>query len=212
MKFSYAAVLATAFAASTGAFAASTTYTNGDFGLGVRPFGAPDTTVYGEVITLAAGQTLTDFSFYLTQGGAGNYTFDVAAWNGSRATGTNLYSAPGSYAGGAQALSFSGIDTTLAAGQYVIYVTTSGEASPVTNGVMELGNGRGGIGAGFVYLNSYGIDPLVDGSAWSPLLEPYDAQYSATFSSTVPEPASVALMLAGFGLVSVAAHRRQRNS
>ena len=68
----------------------------------------------------------------------------------------------------------------------------------------------GGLGGEFVYLNSGGTDPLTLTQGWSTYGVP-DMQFSATFAAPVPESSNVALLLAGLGLVGVAARRRQRN-
>jgi hypothetical protein len=61
----------------------------------IGSFGCPNTTTYGEVITIPSGKTkLNKFIFYVTDGGAtGSMVVrgEVYAWDGSEATGSAVY-------------------------------------------------------------------------------------------------------------------------
>jgi len=94
-------LLATASAA-TFAFAAGnpvlakglSTYKSWDGSSYVQPFGCPDTTTYGQVVTIPNGQTHLDkFHFSWINLGTGSMVVrgEVYAWDGTKATGSALY-------------------------------------------------------------------------------------------------------------------------
>src|SRR5690349_21061436 len=60
----------------------------------VEPFGCPDTTTYGQVITVPKGETTLDkFTFEWKNLDTGSFVArgEVYAWNGSMATGSALW-------------------------------------------------------------------------------------------------------------------------
>lgn len=173
-------------------------------------FGQPDTTSYGQVFN-SAGGTLTDWSFYADSGNAGNLGLVISAWDGVKAVGPALYqSSVFSYAGGAQSLSFNGINKSFSAGSYIAYLTVAGVNGAASNVGIAGSSTDGGMSGGFRFLNSDGVDPLTLDQSWSNW-NVANMQYSANFVSAVPEPESLALMLAGLGLVGAVARRRVRS-
>jgi PEP-CTERM motif len=171
-------------------------------------FGQPDTTSYGQVFNTSGG-TLANWSFYADSGNAGNLELVIANWNGAKATGPALYqSSIFAYTGGAQALSFSGINSALSAGSYIAYLTVAGVTGAANSVGIAGSNTNGGMSGGFRFLNSAGTDPLVLSNSWNSWNVP-NMQYSANFVSAVPEPETYAMMLAGLGLIGTIARRRK---
>jgi hypothetical protein len=83
----------TATSAST-AKATIDTFPNWDGSTIVQPFGCPDTTTYGQTITVPAGMThLNKFTFTWVNLNTGSMVVraEVYAWNGTMATGSSLY-------------------------------------------------------------------------------------------------------------------------
>ncbi len=185
--------------AAAGLANADTTYQNTGTG-SISQFGSPDTTSYGEVFTLSSAMTLSAWDFYALQGSAaGNLDLVISAWNGSTAAGSPLYTSSNfAYAGGAEALAFTGINTTLAAGDYIAYATVAGVSNPVLAcaspacTALSTSTGTGTIGDGLVYANTTGASPQGSNS-WSPSSSGLNLQFTADFKPlTAPEidPAS----------------------
>jgi hypothetical protein len=176
-------------------------------------FGSPDTTNYGQVFNInAGGGILADWTFWANSGNAGNLNLVVASWDGTQAVGPALYSSSiFSYAGGASALAFTGIDASLEAGSYISYITVAGIADPASYLGISGSNSDGGLGGGFRFLNSEGIDPLALNSSWNSYYIPNMA-FSANIVSPVapvPEPETYAMLLVGLGLFGFMARRRE---
>lgn len=188
--------------------AAATTYSNTNDST-IIYFGSPDTTSYGQVFNTGNG-VLSDWTFQANSGTAGNLQLVVASWNGSQAVGPALYSSSAfAYAGGSEALSFTGINTSLSAGNYIAYLTVAGVVKPASNVGIAGSNSDGGLTGGFRFLNSGGVDPLTQNQAWSSWYVP-NMNYQANISPA-PEPETYALMLGGLGLVGAITRRRKAN-
>ncbi len=201
-------------AAVGAAFAAPVVYDNSATKVdGWHPFGSPDTTTYGEVFTLSSAATLDSWTFYAGDGGAGNLRFGLAAFNGSTPVGPSLYtSGILTYAGGAQALTASSINQTLAAGEYYAYITTFGVAGPVSDVGIDYSANNTAIGLGMDYNNSGGGNPFTSGS-WSGVIgNGAGLAFTATFDTPahVPEPATLALSVLGLA-AAVAASRKRKS-
>ncbi len=192
--------------------ASATTYSNSYDG-DIIYFGAPDTTSYGQVFN-SFGGVLTDWSFYASSGNAGDLQLVIADWNGSYAVGPALYtSSVFSYIGGSQTLQFSGINTNLPVDDYIAFITVAGLGSPATSVGIAGSYGDGGLGGGFTFANTNGVDPLVLGGSagWNSVggWSPNNMQFSATM---VPEPETYAMLLAGLGLLGFMARRRKESA
>src|SRR5437763_9482772 len=137
-----ASAVAFAFAAlgSNPAMAIST-YNSWDGSSFVQPFGCPDTTTYGQVITIPNGQThLGKFHFSWVNLNSGSMVVrgEVYAWDGAKATGSALYES------NPKTISFSdglfhkvGFKATLVpvtpGAQYVIFASIDKEFEKCTN-------------------------------------------------------------------------------
>lgn len=191
--------------------ASAKTYSN-TFDGDIMPFGAPDTTSYGQVFN-SGGGILVDWSFYASSGNAGNLQLVIADWNGSYAVGPALYtSSIFSYSGGSQVLHFNGINTGLAADDYIAFITVAGVSGAASGVFMAGSGGNGGLGGGFTFANTNGVDPLSLGSSadWQPVgnWQPTNMQFTAVIA--VPEPETYAMMLVGLGVLGWMARRRKK--
>ena len=189
--------------------ASATIYSN-SYDMDIFPFGSPDTTSYGQVFN-SSGGVLTDWSFYASSGNAGDLQLVIADWNGSYAVGPALYtSSVFSYIGGSQTLQFSGINTNLPVDDYIAFITVADLGNPASNVFMAGSYDDGGLGGGFTFANTNGVDPLVLGG-WNSVGDwsPSNMQFSATM---VPEPETYAMLLAGLGLLGFMARRRRESA
>ena len=209
--FSFA-VMAACVAASP---AAATVFANDPAG-SINPFGSPDTTTYGQVFQ-APGGTLSSFSFFDSTSRADGAKFVVAAWDGTRAVGPELFTAlTGTVAASGSFFehAYSGINLGLTAGSsYVAYLTVAGVELPVSN-VIFSASSTSPLGGDFRFLNSNGVNPLAISDPWNSF-EPSQTQYSATFGDAVaaaPEPTTWSMMLLGFGAVGYSMRRKQKIS
>lgn len=204
-------IAATVCLALATSLANAATYSNSNDADSILYFGAPDTTSYGQVFNTAGGK-LSDWSFYATDGSAGDLALVVAGWDGSKAVGPALYNSSAfSYGGGAATLNFNGINANLSAGSYIAYLTVAGVgASPASFVAIAGSSSDGGLGGGFRFLNSDGTDPLTLSNAWGDWYIP-NMQYTATINTTpVPEPETYVMLMAGLGLMGVVMRRRKR--
>jgi hypothetical protein len=176
----------------------------------------------GEVFNLSSAQSLTTWSFYALSGGGGTVDLTIAAWNGSHVVGPALYTTSTDYIGGYgpssgnATLTFGGIDLALSAGSYIAFLGAGASASAADNVDLEDSSTDGGLGGDLRFLNPYLLgdgDPLSYTGAWAKWMPDRSLAYTATFSPTVaptavPEPDSIALLLAGLGLIGGVARRR----
>jgi hypothetical protein len=145
----------------------------------VQPFGCPDTTTYGQVITVPHGQhSLNKFSFEWINLDTGKMVMrgEVYAWDGSKATGSALWE------GAPKRVSFSdgvfhtetfrpGSIPVTPGSQYVLFASIDKDYEKCTNNY-ELGwglvtSGDPYPGGGFVYQNNAGDESQWTTTAWS---------------------------------------------
>jgi hypothetical protein len=196
--FVTAAAASIAFlAVGTGPASASTnkatinTYKNWDGSQSVVPFGCPNTTTYGQTITVPAGKTLLNkFTFAWTNLDSGSMVVrgEVYAWDGTKATGPSLYEKKRSISisdglfHNESFRSATGISVTPGA-QYVLFATIDKDYEKCTDSY-ELGWGLVGDdynGGGFVYQNNAGNEANWTTVAWDSF-GPTDLAFKAFLS------------------------------
>jgi len=197
---------------------AQTTYdTTGSYYGSIQPFGEPDTSTYGQVFTVGADNVLNSFSLYLDGGAPSPISFKgyLYAWDGSKASGSALFaSGLQSYSGAATEFAFSTGSLSLTTGQqYVAFLSTAGlqDGNYTTTTMPLYGNfGSSLVGGGMVWYNSGNNFAALTTNSWDNTSNWVgDAWFKASFNGAVPEPASWAMMVAGFGLAGAAMRRRK---
>lgn len=205
-----ASLLVALMAAGIATAAGATTIANAPTGGNVGSFGFPDSQTYGQVFSAPVTGTLTSFTLSLN-GGVGELAGGVGTWNGTPAHGfgfgspTNLYLSAPVVSAGAGAYTFTPNVAVTAGSLYVAYLTVFGV--PGANGVtsMPLGDNSDSNILYFVWNNT--SDP-VGNPSWNYFFDTGDVVFEATFAA-VPEPATWAMLIAGFGMVGAAARRRR---
>jgi len=204
-----------------------------------QPFGEANTATYGQSFTVGADHHLNSFSMFLDNppalvpgyppvnliDGSVDFKAYVYAWNGAEATGSALYTSSlqsyfGTGPGAPQEFAFNVGSIDLTSGQqYVAFVSTSG----LQNGkVSTTGMPYSGVfgtdqlaGGQFVYYNNGDDFSLLTSHGWDVSESNYtnlygDSWFKAGFSGDgVPEPASWALMIIGFGAAGSLLRRRR---
>jgi len=174
------AALGTAQASASVAGAKPTinTYKSWDGVNAVFPFGCPDTTTYGQVITVPSGKShLNKFttSWQNVTSGSMKVRAEVYAWDGSKATGSALFqSAPRFVSFGDSAFHFETFKTggaSVTAGQqYVLFASIDKDYEKCKNGYQvqwALTSGDAYAGGLFVYQNNAGDETQWTTTAWS---------------------------------------------
>jgi hypothetical protein len=226
--FKLKALAAVALAFVGNAFAA--TYTNvpsgantglpfAYFGNAANPSG--DSPKVGEVFSFASQSTLSSFSFYAIGNSTASLQLNIAQWNPGtnvknqavNTVGANLLTSTVSASetfnsvGGFTTVQFDNLGLTLNANtKYIAYMSSS---DPSVTGLRfsqtQTSQDPSGFGLGIAYLST------VPGTGWQ---LPYSGsgflslQYSAV-TAPVPEPESVAMLLAGLGLMGFMARRKR---
>jgi hypothetical protein len=207
--------------------ASAATYTNvpggANTGLPFVSFGnAPnpssDSPKVGEVFSLSSAATLSSFDFYAIGNTTASLQLNVAQWTGTGtgpySVGTPLLTTTGSAVetfnstGGFTTLDFSNLNLSLNANtKYIAYLTSS---DPTVTGIQlsrtQTSQDASGFGLGNGYLST------IPGNGWQ---FPFNGngflslQYTAITVAAVPEPESLAMLLAGMGLIGAAVARRK---
>lgn len=196
----------------------------GSFG-GVSPFGEFDTSTYGQTFTVTGPETrLNSFSFRFND--ALNRDFVdfaayVYAWDGSKATGPQLYASAGASStnnGGADGMetfvfNTGGIDL-VAGQQYVAFLNSSNFFDGIEgDSSWDLSNDDPYAGGNFVYYNTGNNFNLLTTSNWDCAANCAgggDTYFVANFSAPAAVPLPGTLPLALLGLAGFAALRRRR--
>ncbi|WP_431312758.1 PEP-CTERM sorting domain-containing protein [Roseateles agri] len=192
--------------------------------LGTAPYGS---TSVGQTFTTAAG-TLTAWSFFggnsfnstLPEPISGNLQLVIAGWDGSKAVGPALYTSPtvaynydpSEGPNVIKEFAFNGIDTSLAAGTYIAYLTVAGVSNPTQAFSFGISGWNDGLPGALRFKDSNGVDPLSLSTPWSILSAnpTLSMAYSATIEAApVAEPSTYAMTLMGLGLLTAFARRKK---
>jgi len=173
-----ACAVAFAFAAlGSSPASAISTYSKWDGAATVQPFGCPNTTTYGQVITIPKSKThLSKFTFSWINLDSGSLVMrgEVYAWDGQKATGSALYeSRPKTISFGDgvfHKVSFRPTVTVTPGAQYVIFASIDKDYEQCQNNY-ELAWGFIGTdvyqGGSFVYQNNSGDENQWTTTAWN---------------------------------------------
>ena len=181
----------------------------------ISSFGVTNTATYGQTITVPSGASpLQSFSFQI-----GNCTANVTArgevyaWDGSKATGAALYeSAPITVNSSAafQVVTFTPGGLSLAAGQYVLFATTSRDQSGAPASACRWGaltNNTTIPGGQFVFENN-GPDPTQwTSNTWSVIAEDLAIQViglTPPVVASVPADSPTSLLIGFAALIGIA--------
>ncbi|WEK44270.1 MAG: PEPxxWA-CTERM sorting domain-containing protein [Candidatus Sphingomonas colombiensis] len=179
----------------------------------ISAFGVPNTLTYGQVFTAPVTGTLSSFTLSLN-GGVGALFGGVGTWNGGSSfafgygSPTNLYQSANVASSGAQAFTFTPNVAVVAGQQYVAYISAFGVAGASGTTSMPGGTSAPGIDY-FVWNNT---SDARGNTSWNYFGDLGNALFSATFNGGVPEPATWALMILGFGAIGGALRRKRITS
>jgi|WetSurMetagenome_2_1015567.scaffolds.fasta_scaffold240752_1 hypothetical protein len=203
-------------------------YNNGPLA-GAPLQGGNQTQFIGETFIAPITGALTDFQFTLNSSTIGLLYGAVYLWDGSKPT-TKLWQSPtvsgiGAGPNGAGLLDFSPVGLNLTQGQtYVAFLSTYGIANDT--GIASVGSCLSYSGCNNVNSNT-SLGSLVWRTIYDdtvPLPSPghtqtpwssanyFDATFSMTVTSAVPEPSTWAMMILGFVGVGFMAYRRKSNA
>jgi hypothetical protein len=200
---------------------ATTTISNTPSGASQSKFGADDTQTYGQVFTAPEGGKLTSFTMYLDGAIGGQLYGGVGEWNGTEdfdygfgVSSTLFESAPvaANHAGGYTFKPNVGI---VAGHLYVAYLSVFGldhAGQGVTSAPLSVDDDGlpGDYFNYFVFNNDNGQGHGPHDSSWNYFLHTGDnLRLDATFNGAVPEPATWAMMILGFGLAGATLRRRR---
>jgi hypothetical protein len=175
------------------------------------PFGVTNTATYGQTITVAAGTgNLTSFSFELSCTVATALRGEVYAWNGTQATGPNLFESgvttvPAIAGVVYQLITFNtgagGI--ALSTGNYVLFVSTSKDQTGALTSACRMGTTpTATYPAGkFVFLNNGTAVAQWTANTWSFTAE--NAAFQANFNNLPGTPAPGTLTLVALGAIAL---------
>ena len=214
------AALALLAVSATPAIAGTTIDTTGTSTGNFNPFGQPSTAAYGQTFTVGSDNVLNSFSLYLIgqPSSTVNFTAYIYAWNGTRATGSALYTSAGqifSGSGSPTEYAFNTGSLALTSGsQYVAFLYANSGAGAQMPWAGDLGD-ETYTGGDFVFDNAGSFADLTS-SDWDGVVDfsfaPTDAWFKAAFNQVgaVPEPGTWVLMLLGFAGVGVALRRDRK--
>ena len=202
--------------------------TTAPFSGDIQPFGEPDTSTYGQTFTVGSDNVLNSFSLYLddTPDAPINFQAYVYAWDGSKATGSALFTSgiqtfSGTTFGNPEEFAFNTGNTALSSGsKYVAFFTTSGlQSGGSMTARMPYSGDLGSdalAGGDFVYYNNGNDFSALTNSNWDCNgCGLGDVWFKASLSDgmgAVPEPATWALFMLGFGAIGGAMRSRRRTS
>ena len=168
----------------------------------IAPFGVPDTTNYGQVVT-APEATMNSFTFRVLVPSTVVIRGEVYAWDGAKATGPALYesAARTTSSAAAQDITFdTGAIPVTPGAQYVLFITAAKDFEVSTGqGSVRRTPGTAYAGGSAVYLNSGTNEAQWTTAPWS-IVNVFDFQFRARFSSG--EALSVAKSGTGTGTVT----------
>jgi hypothetical protein len=189
IKFLAAALLALATATPAAALTVSTL---ADRDSTAFSWGLPDTAAYGQTFSLAGAENITDFTFVINDGGTSiSYDSFIFGWDGTKASGSALFSGSGATAGVAAMTDHTTITggVALGAGSYVasFQATSSG---PSNWGFVTSSDVYGG--GLFVYQNNSGDVGQLTTSSWTPNHQGTGFDLAFEINATpVPLPAAI---------------------
>lgn len=197
-------------AATAPAAAADIDTTTGGLLFNIQPFGSLDTATYGQTF-VAGGPSLSSFSLFLNGrvGGAGPLDFKgyLGTWDGTK-LGSVIYTS-GTQTVDDSALTefaFSTGNLSLTPGDvYIAFISVS-DLPVQSESLFFMPAANDDIVGSFVALNNGTSFGDLTTNTWDSF-GGIDAYFKANFG-VVPEPASWALMIGGFGLVGAAMRRR----
>jgi hypothetical protein len=171
--------LGTSAASASSAAATINTYPSWDGSSEVIDFGCPDTTTYGQTITIPEGKTLLKkftFSWINLNTGSMIVRAEVYAWDGTKATGSSLYEKKRKITISDNAFhnetfkSKLGVPVTPGA-QYVLFASIDKDFEKCTNNYVLgwglVSSGDPYPGGGFVYQNNTGDESQWTLTQWS---------------------------------------------
>lgn len=173
----------------------------------VQSWGLPDTSAYGQTITLGGAETLNSFSFRINDlGTAINFDAYVFGWDGDSTSGSALFSSNGVTVGasGMNTITINVGALPLLAGQYILFL----QATSLGLAYWGTVTGDPYNGGSFAFQNNNGDPSKFGNNSW---LVGNELAFSYTTDVTaVPVPAALPLLATGLGALGFAGWRSSK--